>query len=394
MRRISGLAALGGVLLLAGCNGGGAATGGAGGTAAVASASAKPSAAVVSIEPKDGAQNVAPSGALKVSVASGKLTNVAVTDPSGKPVVGSITGDGLSWTPTGALGVGIQYHVSAQAADAQGAVTTASSGFTTLAPEHTVSVEDNVVTGQKFGVGMIVSVEFGGPVKNRAQVQKAITVEASDGSEVRGHWFGDTRLDLRPENFWKPGTTVKVHLRTKSVEVSPGVYGAVDRDEQFSVDRSKISEVDAATHTMVVKKDGTPDQTVPITAGADDNPSWNGTMVVSEKSPMQHMDSRTVVGLKGPGYVADDPHALRLTSSGTFLHGNPGAAAAIARHANISHGCVGLPDTPKGDDNSPAGKFYADSIIGDVVTVRHSVKTEPLLPYNGLSGWNLPWSKW
>ncbi|WP_280700116.1 Ig-like domain-containing protein [Kitasatospora sp. GP82] len=358
------------------------------------SSAAKPSAAVLSIEPKDGAQGVAPSGALKVSVASGKLTNVAVTDKSGKPVAGAITGDGLSWTPTVALAVGVAYHVSAEAADTKGAVTTASSGFTTLAPDHTVTVEDNIVTGEKFGVGMIVSVEFGGPVKNRADLQKAITVEASDDTEVKGHWFGDTRLDLRPEHFWKPGTTVKVHFRTKNVEVSPGVYGATDRDEQFTIGRSKVSEVDAAAHTMVVKKDGAPDQTVPITAGADDNPSWNGTMVVSEKNRMQHMDSRTVVGLKGPGYIADDPHALRLTSSGTFLHGNPKAADAIARGANISHGCVGLPDTPKGDDNSPAGKFYADSIIGDVVTVRHSVKTEPLEPFNGLSGWNLPWSKW
>ncbi|RAJ42244.1 lipoprotein-anchoring transpeptidase ErfK/SrfK [Kitasatospora sp. SolWspMP-SS2h] len=405
MRRVSMMGAvLSGVLLLAACGAGGSGGGdaGAGGDSGGAgrggesgSARAKASAAVLSIEPGDGAKDVAP-GAVKVSVATGKLTGVTVTDQDGKPVEGALAPDGLTWTPvTGGLSVGSTYRVNAEATDADGVATAATSTFTTLVPKKTTKVEDNVVTGQDFGVGMIISVDFGGvKVKNKAAVEQAIVVEASDGTQVRGHWFeNDTRLDLRPAEYWKPGTTVQVHLRTKSVELAPGVYGATQRDEHFTIARSRISEVDAAAHRMVVKEDGKPDQTIPIVAGTDDNPSWNGTMVISAKSRMERMTSKGQVGLKGPGYDTVDPHAMRLTSSGTYLHGNP-EAQGVAGHGNISHGCIGILDTPEGDENSPAGKVYAASKIGDVVIVRNSVKKQPLDPANGLSGWTLPWSQW
>ncbi|WP_051778293.1 L,D-transpeptidase [Kitasatospora phosalacinea] len=392
-------AVLGGALLLTACSSGGAgggAGGPAGGDAAGAPAAApRASAAVLSIEPGDGAKDVAP-GAVKVSVATGKLTGVTVTGQDGRPVDGALAADGLTWAPAaGALAVGATYRVHAEAADADGLAATASSTFTTLVPKRTVKVEDNVVTGQDFGVGMIISVNFGGlKVKDKAAAERAIVVEASDGTEVRGHWFdNDTRLDLRPAAYWKPGTTVQVHLRTKSVELAPGVYGATERDEHFTVARSRISEVDAAAHQMVVHEDGKPDQTVPIVAGTDDNPSWNGTMVISAKSRMEKMTSEGQTNLKGPGYEAMEPHAMRLTTSGTYLHGNPAARGAAGR-ANISHGCIGLPDTPEGSDDTPGGKVYNASKIGDVVVVRNSVKKQPLDPANGLSGWNLTWSQW
>ncbi len=401
MRRISMVGAvLGGALLLTACGGGGGdsaggGSGAPGGGAASSPAPAKASAAVLSIEPGDGAKDVAP-GAVKVSVATGRLTGVTVTGQDGEPVEGAVAADGLTWAPApGGLAVGSTYRVEARAADADGVAATATSTFTTLVPKRTVKVEDNVVTGEDFGVGMIVSVNFGGvKVTNKEAVERAVVVEASDGTEVRGHWFdGDTRLDLRPAAYWKPGTTVRVHLRTESVELAPGVYGATRRDEHFTIARSRISEVDARTHRMVVREDGKPDQTVAIVAGTDDNPSWNGTMVISAKSRMEKMTSEGQTNLKGPGYEALEPHAMRLTTSGTYLHGNP-QARGVAGRANISHGCIGLPDTPEGSDDTPGGQVYNASKVGDVVIVRNSVKTEPLDPANGLSGWTVPWSQW
>ncbi|MFJ1705452.1 Ig-like domain-containing protein [Kitasatospora sp. NPDC088346] len=400
-RRTALLAALSGMLLLAGCGGAGgtspggpASTAASGGTAGGATGGApKTSAAVLTVEPGNGTVDVAPQGALKVAVAGGKLTKVDVTDQAGSPVAGAITPDGLGWAPAAGLAVGTAYRVSAEAADAHGLPTTATSAFTTLTPKRTVKAEDNVVTGETFGVGMIISVNFAGDVKNKEAAAKAVTVEASDGTVVKGHWFDDRRLDLRPESFWKPDTKVKVHFRTKSVELSPGVYGATDRDEEFTIGRSKISEVDASAHQMVVKKAGQPDQQIPITAGDNNNPSWNGTMVVSAMSRMERMRSEGVPGLVGAGYDTERPHALRLTNTGTYVHGNPLAGGAVGR-ANISHGCIGLVDTAAGDPNSTAGRYYADSMVGDVVTVRGSVHKQALDPANGLSGWNLDWATW
>ncbi|MFF7637076.1 Ig-like domain-containing protein [Kitasatospora sp. NPDC008050] len=399
-RRAGAALLLGSVLVLTaacGPDSGGkpaAANGGGGKPAATApdSPTAKPSAAVVDVEPKDGTKDAAPNGALKVSVASGKLTDVSVTGPNGKTVDGTLATDGTSWTPSAALAVGTAYQVSAKAVDANGVPTSTTSGFSTLTPSKTDRPTDNLANGDPtYGVGMIVSVIFPTAVKNTDAAEKAITVEASDGSPVKGHWFGNSRLDLRPQNFWKPGTKVTVHYRTSNVELAPGVYGAGDRDESFTVGRSKISTADAAAHTMTVQKDGAAPQTIKVTAGANDNPSWNGTMVIFGKERMVHMDSSTTT-IKGAAYDVYEPHGLKITDTGSYVHGNP-AAVEAAGNSNISHGCIGLPDTDQGDDNSVAGKFFADSMIGDVVIVKNSVG-EQVKPDNGLSGWNMAWSTW
>ncbi len=407
--RVGAVLALGGALLLTtACgSGGGTKAGGAvapapggGGvsasapaTAPATSASPTASAAVVSIEPKDGTQDAAP-GALKVSVTSGKLTQVAVTDSAGTAVPGALSADGLSWLPAAGLSVSAQYKVSAQATDANGVSTTASSSFGTLTPSKTARSLDNVVTGSTYGVGMIVSVDFGQSVKNTAAVAKGITFEASDGSVVKGHWMGSQRLDLRPENFWKPGTTVKIHFRLKNVEVSPGVYGGSDRDESFTVGRSQISTVDAAAHTMTVQKGGQVTQTIPISSGSSEHPTYNGTMVIEAKEGTAHMTSASVPGLKPGEYDLQVPHSMRLTDSGTYVHGNNWSSHGTFGSANVSHGCVGLEDTAgDGGANTSAGLFYADSMVGDVVKVLNSSGAQ-VAADNGLSGWNVPWGSW
>ncbi|WP_327070869.1 L,D-transpeptidase [Kitasatospora sp. NBC_01302] len=361
-------------------------------SAPAAPPSPKTSAAVLDVEPKDGAQGVAPD-ALKIAVANGKLTQVAVTDKDGKAVAGTMAADGTNWVPAAGLSVSSQYRVSARAVDAQGVVAGADSTFTTLTPARTSRSGDNIDTGRTYGVGMIIKVDFQRAVTNKAAVANGITVEASDGTQVKGHWFDDDNwLELRPEDFWKPGTTVKVHVRLSNVEVAPGVYGGRDRDEQFTIGRSQISTVDAAAHTMDVQRDGQELRRIPITAGSDDHASWNGTMVISAKEGTVEMNSATVPGLKAGDYDLVVPHSMRLTDSGTYVHGNYWSAGAYG-HSNNSHGCVGLEDVKGGSDTSVAGTFYADSLVGDVVKVVNS-KGGQVAPDNGLSGWNMPWSTW
>ncbi|MFE0463368.1 Ig-like domain-containing protein [Kitasatospora sp. NPDC058965] len=402
--RVGAVLAVGTTLLLAtacGSSGGHSTAGGtapgAGGTgpaAPASSAAPKTSAAVVDIEPKSGTQDAAPS-AFKVGVTSGRLTAVTVTDKAGQSVPGAIAPDGLSWLPTNPLAVSDSFQVKADAADQNGVATTATSSFSTLTPTRTSRSQDNVVTGSTYGVGMIVSFDFGMQVKNTKAVADAITVEASDNSQVKGHWMGNGRLDLRPENFWKPGTTVKVHVRLKSVEVSPGVYGNSDRDESFTIGRSQISTVDAAAHTMVVQRDGQDVETIPISSGSNDHPTYNGTMVIEAKEGTAHMTSASVPGLKPGEYDLQVPHSMRLTDSGTYVHGNNWSSHATFGSENVSHGCVGLEDAP-GDQGGPdttAAKFYDASMVGDVVKVVNS-KGAAVDPDNGLSGWNMPWSTW
>ena len=389
---------MGGVLLLtAACNddkggssGDSAASAPADANGSAAPGAAKASAAVLAVEPKDGAQDVAPN-ALQVSVSKGKLTTVEVTDKNGKPVEGAITADGSGWKPAAALAVGMAYKVNAQAKDDAGLVAASTTSFTTLTPEKKVSTNDNIADGATYGVGMIVSVDFNKDVKNKDAVLKGITFETDNGTVVKGHWFDDRRLDFRPEDYWKPGTKVTVHYRLKNVEIAPGVYGT-DRDEPFTIGRSKVSTVDAAAHRMTVAENGASSD-IAITSGSDEHPTWNGTMVVMSKEGTVRMQSSTLPGMTGSPYDLQVPHSMRLTTSGTYVHGNYWSDGHFGED-NVSHGCVGLRDVKGGGDSTTMGKFYADSLVGDVVIVKNSVKKETLDPANGLSGWNVPWSKW
>lgn len=386
---------IGGVLALtAACSGGGAPSSK---TEEQASPSAqKVSAAVISIEPGNGSTGVKPAGGVKVSVQSGKLTEVQVAAKDGSRVPGAITADGTGWAPTGSLAVSTEYRVDARAVDAEGLTASTQGGFTTLTPTKGADPSDNITDGQTYGVGMIIKLDFGKAVKDRAAVEKAISIEASDGTVVKPHWFNAQRVDFRPEAYWKPQTKVTIKYRLKSVETAPGIYGEVDSDQTFTVGRSRIATADATSKKMLVQEDGKPDETVPISAGATSPASqntFNGTMVIMAKEGTAVMDSSTVANHEGAPYRVEMPHALRLTPTGTYVHGKA-ADPSIFGRVNTSHGCIGLLDgAGDGTADSPGGKFYNASMVGDVVTVKNSVG-QPVAPDNGLSGWNIDWSKW
>ncbi|MGW4892684.1 L,D-transpeptidase [Kitasatospora sp. NPDC004240] len=378
----------------AGGNGDAAATAGAtaGGTAPATGqgtpAPAKTSAAVLTVDPKDGADDV-PTTGLKVAVANGKLSTVEVTDKNGKPVEGTISPDGAGWKPNAALAVGMAYKVNAQAKDADGQVVASTTTFTTLTPAKTVSTNDNITDNATYGVGMIVSVVFNKDIKNKDAVVGGIKFETNNGTEVKGHWFGNRRVDFRPAEYWKPGTKVVMKYRLKNVEIAPGVYGDVEKDQPFTIGRYQVSVADSAAHTMTIDRDGKK-TTVPVTLGDEKNPSWNGKMVISSKEKVTRMNSQTV-GLGEEYDIQDVPHAMRLTTSGTFVHGNYWANPF--GKTNASHGCISMQDIKGGSDSSVAGKFFNDSIIGDVVEVKNS-KEKTVAPDNGLSGWNVGWANW
>jgi lipoprotein-anchoring transpeptidase ErfK/SrfK len=240
---------------------------------------------------------------------------------------------------------------------------------------------------------MPVSLNFNHPVSDRAAVQKAITVTAEPAVEVVGHWFSDTRLDFRPEQFWASGTKVTLSLRLKGVQGAPGVFGKQQKDVTFTIGRSQTSLVDLASKKITVTRDGKVVQTWPVSGGTSQHTTWSGIMVIAEKFVQTRMNSQTV-NLGGEYDIPDVPHAQRLTTSGTFIHGNYWAAPSVFGSENTSHGCVGLHDVKgAGDPTTPAAQFYNSSITGDVVHIVNTGDTT-VAPDNGLNGWNLSWADW
>ncbi|MGW0703975.1 L,D-transpeptidase [Streptomyces sp. NPDC002867] len=391
--RVSALA-LGALLVLTACGGGGSGKGDDGaGKKDGGKVENAASRAVVTIAPKDGADAVATSGALRVTAAGGKLTTVTVQDDKGTRIDGRISGDGASWEPLQHLAGSTKYKVHAVAKDSDGRESARDTTFTTLVPQNTFIGHYTPEDGSTVGVGMPVSVNFTRGITNPEAVEKAIKVTAEPSVPIEGHWFGNDRLDFRPEKYWAAGTKVTVKLNLDGVEGRPGVYGKQAKSFSFTIGRSQVSTVDASAHTMRVVRDGKEIRNIPITAGAPSTTTYNGQMVISEKYKVTRMNGATV-GFGGEYDIKDVPHAMRLSTSGTFIHGNYWASAGTFGSANVSHGCVGLRDVRGAYDNgTPAAWLYNNSIIGDVVIVKNS-KDKQIAPENGLNGWNMPWSEW
>ncbi|MFC9817583.1 Ig-like domain-containing protein [Streptomyces virginiae] len=397
---------LGGVLVLSACNDGGDKGGDPKGSgeasksqADVDAAAAKDaSKAKITITPKDGATNVGLNDSANVAVSDGTLTQVELKTSEGTAVAGDMAADGKSWKPKGALKRSTKYALSATAKDADGKEAHENASFTTVSPENSFVASFVPEEGQTVGVGMPVSITFNKAIKDKKAVQAGISVSSSSGQEVVGHWFSAQRLDFRPEQYWQAGSTVTLKMALEGVQGAPGVQGVQSKTVTFKIGRSQVSTVDAKTKKMTVTRDGAVIKTIPISAGAPANPTYNGQMVISEKFKETRMNGATVgftdADGKGEYDIKDVPHAMRLSNSGTFLHGNYWGADSIFGSVNTSHGCVGLNDVKgAGDPNQPAAWFYDNSLIGDVVTVVNS-PDKTIKPDNGLNGWNMSWADW
>ncbi|WP_051944291.1 L,D-transpeptidase [Streptacidiphilus rugosus] len=274
---------------------------------------------------------------------------------------------------------------SAGTATPSGGGTSSASGSPSPAgsrgPEPAVlaSARLNFDDGAKVGVGLPVSVTFDRPVPDsqRRAVEAWLRVTTSSGVTGAWSWITDhnlgpgRRVDFRPTAYWTPGTTVTVALGSHA-------------SRHFTVARSLIATVDVSTHQMTVVDDGTTHR-IPITAGKPGLDTWEGTMVVMDKSPAVYMNSQTVN--LGDAYHDYYYWASHLTESGTYLHQNA-RADTYAGKQNVTHGCIGLAD------DGTAKRFYNTVMVGDVVTVVGSTAKPVVATGNGYGDWNRSWAQW
>ena len=374
--------------VLTGCTGAAADVSGGTGTA---SSAKKPT---ITVTPADGTTKAGFTSPVEVTVTDGTLASVTVTGNDGSSLEGGFNDARTKWTSAKNPYSGTEYTVTATAT-AQGgsAASDTTAAFTTRSPGDTFVGYFTPEAGSTSGVGMPVSIDFTHAVTDKAAVQKAITVTAEPAVEIVGHWFGDTRLDFRPQTYWAAGTTVTLSLRLKDVEGAAGVYGVQSKDVTFHIGREQISTVDLATKRMTVVRDGETIADYPVSGGDSAHTTWSGIMVISERFEQTRMESSTV-GLGDEYDISDVPHAQRLTTSGTFVHGNYWASTSVFGNENTSHGCIGLHDAKGAGDSSVDGyRFYESSMLGDVVVVRNSGE-ETVDPANGLNGWNVAWAQW
>ncbi|WP_079177796.1 L,D-transpeptidase [Streptomyces mangrovisoli] len=344
----------------------------------------------ITITPGPGSHGVGTADPVRVTVGDGKLTKVTMTAvATGTEVRGTLSADGTSWKANGTLKQATRYQIAAEATDAKGRSATENATISTVSPANDFVGHLSPENGSTVGVGMPVSFTFDKAIGDKAAVASKIKVSSSSGERVVGHWLSSSRLDFRPAHYWKPGSTVTVKMTLDGVE----------KTSTFKIGRSQISTVDAKTKQMTVKRNGKTIRTIPISSGSLEHPTYNGQMVISEKYRQIHMNGATVGLTEKNGKPSYDieavPHAMRLTDSGTFIHGNYWGGDSVFGKVNTSHGCVGLKDVRNADDGkTPAAWFFDNSMVGDVVVVKNSTGKTTVSPGNGLSDWNMSWSKW
>ncbi|WP_339132481.1 Ig-like domain-containing protein [Streptomyces sp. f51] len=344
----------------------------------------------IRITPGQEVHGVALNDAVHVTVSNGRLTKVTMTAvATGTEIPGTLSADGTTWKPNGPLKEATSYSVTAEAEDAQGRSATEGASISTVSPVNDFLGHLSPGNGSTVGVGMPVSFTFDRTVHDKAAVASQIQVSSSSGQQVVGHWLNGSRLDFRPEHYWKPGSTVTVKMTVNGVQ----------KTATFKVGRSQVSTVDAKTKQLTVVRDGKTIKTIPISSGSAEHPTYNGQLVIEEKFTHVHMNGATVGLTEKDGKPSYDikavPHAMRLTDSGTFIHGNYWGAPSVFGKVNTSHGCVGLKDARNADDpRTPAAWFFNHSMTGDVVIVKNSADKTKVSPDNGLSDWNMSWNQW
>ena len=321
-----------------------------------------------------------------VSVEAGVLGEVTLVNAQGRVVAGELSTDGVSWRSAEPLGYNKEYTLNADAYGL-GGVTHTSATFETHSPQNLTMPYVMPDDGAVVGVGQPISVTFDEPIPNRLAAQRAVTVTTTPAVEGAFYWLSGREMRWRPAEYWKPGTTVEVQVKTYGVDLGDGLFGQDDVTSRFTIGDEVIATADDATKTLTVRVNGEVAKTMPISMGKDSSPTDNGTYIVAERLADMVMESSTYGGpVNSPdGYRTEVKWATRMSYSGIFVHAAPWSVGSQGR-TNVSHGCLNA-------STENAKWFYDNTKRGDIVDVINTVG--PTLPgTDGLGDWNIPWEQW
>ncbi len=364
-------------LLAAACTSG---SGGSGsGTAGQHNGSSTPASNSVqlTITPGNGSKAADPRKGITVTASHGTISSVKVTGTGltgQRAVTGTLNSAKTSWHTTWTLPVDETLTVTATGTGS-GHTVTQTSRFSTMRPASTFTTRIFEGYRKQYGVGMPIMLTFSQPIKNRAAVEKALTITTS--KPVVGAWYWDNSqtLSFRPRDYWPAHTTVSFVAHLDGVEGSPGVYGDHTLTQQFSIGRSLIVVASTAKHHMKLYKDGKLIRTWPISTGRPGDWTPNGTYLTIEKG--------NPVLMKGPGYSIQVPWSVRFTWTGDYLH-DAYWSVGEQGFTNVSHGCVNMAP-------ADAEFYYKMSVPGDPVTIVGSPRGGTW--DNGWTQWFLSWSQ-
>jgi lipoprotein-anchoring transpeptidase ErfK/SrfK len=343
----------------------------------------------VKLVPPNGATHLALSTVVDVRAPAGaRLVSVIVRPAGGGPgLAGTLDAQAGTWTATGHLLPSTEYLVSYEVEGAGGLTAYGSSHFVTAPPAIVESVASLFPSsGLVVGIGQPIVIYFNHPVDTYAAQQAVLAhLHLAMSKPVPGgwHWFSSVELHFRPAHFWPVGEQVELKGNLAGWDVGGGAWGEGTLATSFVIGASHITVVNVAAHEMTVYDNGKAIYNWPISAGAPNWPTQNGTHIVLDRSSVVRMVSSSVgIPVHSPGgydeLVYWDVH---ISSSGEYVHAAPWDLPEQG-YVNISHGCVNLAPMR-------AMTFFRFSRAGDVVEVVNSSRP-PVMGDQGVMDWSFP----
>jgi lipoprotein-anchoring transpeptidase ErfK/SrfK len=334
-------------------------------------------------QPGDGAANVNPLALVQVSVNHGVLDKVSLTSSEGKIVAGRLSSDRSTWTVSEPLGYSETYTWSGTATGIDRLPRAITGSFQTVIPDRLVSGQFNVADNATYGIAMPIALTFSSRVRDKAAVQRALSVQLSVPTEGSWAWLDDTTVHWRPKAYFQPNTRITVSAELYGLDMGNGAFGRRDIACTFTVGRSYVLQGDTRTHRLLAYANGVQVADYPASYGLDADPdrtTHSGTHVVMSKSPVFYMSN--------PKYHYENIEArsaVRISSNGEFIHAAPWSVAQQGRE-NVSHGCINL-------SPANAAAVYDAVLPGDPVEITGS--TRQLGARDGdYYDWTLSWREW
>ncbi len=270
-------------------------------------------------------------------------------------------------------------------------------------PKRVVKVTSLENDGATYGVGMPIVLYFSPPPTDSQAFTNAVKVTVN-GRPAGGAWFWEQptaaekkhhviEAHYRPKAFWPADSKIHVGIPIRGLSAGTTktnqlVYSGKLTSLDYNIGDAHVSTVNAGDLTMHVTSNGKLVNTIKVSLGAAQTPTYNGTKVVMQKGEDNPATGKLkpngTVQMVGPGYNEPVQWSVRITQSGEYVHAAPWNSHI--GQVSTSNGCTNL-------STADAKWFYNFSQIGDVVQYQRTDGT--LMPsWDGLGDWNLPWATW
>lgn len=244
----------------------------------------------------------------------------------------------------------------------------------------------------KYGVGQLVTLDFGRDVVRKKAVERAIRVKSHKALPPGAWgWIDGNTAVYRPKRFWPANAKIKFSVNLRGVvlaqEGTTRFVGSGNKEFTLRTARSFVLRIRDSKHRLYVERDGRTIKSFPVSLGKSEGGyrTRSGIKILTGEKYSRLRMTGTDRGT-GESWDVISPYSIRLTPTGEFIHGAPWAYSRMGRW-NGSHGCTNM--------------YIADAkwLFNRVMRGDPTVTTgtgRPMEVTNGTPGayWNYTWKQW